>query len=160
QILVQLPGVTDVEQAKRVIQTTAQLSLKLVEDSAGTREALLQAHGGAVPDTNQGVQGSSDRPGEPGLYLVRQEAVSTGRDLKNARAGVDAQTNGPEVDFTLNPQGAERFKRETGRSIGKRLAIILDGRVESAPVIQSQISDNGRITGRYTAQEADELAKI
>jgi preprotein translocase subunit SecD len=160
QILVQLPGVTDVEQAKRVIKTTAQLALKLVEDSAPTQDALLQGHGGKVPDNMEVVQGGGETPGQGVFYMVRKEAVITGRDLKNARAGVDAQTNGPEVDFTLNPQGAERFKRETGRSIGKRLAIILDGRVESAPVIQSQISDSGRITGRYTAQEADELAKI
>src|SRR5437667_284852 len=89
-----------------------------------------------------------------------KEAASTRRDLKNARAGIDGQTNGPEIQFSLNPQGAEKFKRETGRNIGRRLAIILDGRVESAPVIQSQIADNGRITGRYTAQEADELAKV
>ena len=160
QILVQLPGVTDVEQAKRVIKTTAQLSLKIVEDSAPSHEALLQAHGGKIPDNMDVVAGAGETAGQPVYYLVRKEAVITGRDLKNARAGVDPQTNGPEIQFTLNPQGAEKFKRETGRSIGRRLAIILDGRVESAPVIQSQISDNGRITGRYTAPEADELAKV
>ena len=160
QILVQLPGVTDVEQAKRVIKTTAQLALKIVEDSAPTQEALLQTHGGKVADNMEVVQGAGATAGQPVFYLVRKEAVITGRDLKNARAGVDPQTNGPEIQFTLNPQGAEKFKRETGRSIGRRLAIILDNRVESAPVIQSQISDNGRITGRYTAQEADELAKV
>jgi len=160
QILVQLPGVTDVEQAKRVIKTTAQLSLKIVEDSAPAREALLQAHGGKVPDNMEVVEGAGDTAGQPVNYLVRKEAVITGRDLKNARAGVDPQTNGPEIQFTLNPQGAEKFKRETGRNIGRRLAIILDGRVESAPTIQSQIADNGRITGRYTTQEADELAKV
>jgi preprotein translocase subunit SecD len=160
QILVQLPGVTDVEQAKRVIKTTAQLSLKIVEDSAPTRDALLQAHGGKVPDNMEVVEGAGETAGQPVYYLVRKEAVITGRDLKNARAGVDPQTNGPEIQFTLNPQGAEKFKRETGRNINRRLAIILDGRVESAPVIQSQIADSGRITGRYTAQEADELAKV
>src|SRR5205809_1970735 len=160
QILVQLPGVTDVEQAKRVIKTTAQLSLKIVEDSAPSRETLLQAHGGKVPDNMEIVEGAGETAGQPVYYLVRREAVITGRDLKNARAGIDGQTNGPEIQFTLNPQGAEKFKRETGRNIGRRLAIILDGRVESAPVIQSQIADNGRITGRYTAQEADELAKV
>jgi preprotein translocase subunit SecD len=160
QILVQLPGVTDVEQAKRVIKTTAQLALKIVEDSAPSQEALLQSHGGKVADNQEVVQGAGATAGQPVFYLVRKEAVITGRDLKNARAGVDPQTNGPEIQFTLNPQGAEKFKRETGRSIGRQLAIILDNRVESAPTIQSQISDNGRITGRYTAQEADELAKV
>jgi preprotein translocase subunit SecD len=160
QILVQLPGVTDPEAAKRVIKTTAQLSLKLVEDQAPTREALLQATNGAVPESMEVVQGQGDTPGQPVFYLVRKEAVITGRDLKNARAGVDPQTNAPDVQFSLNPQGAEKFKRETGRSIGRRLAIILDGTVASAPTIQAQISDSGVITGRYSAQEADELAKV
>jgi preprotein translocase subunit SecD len=160
QVLIQLPGVKDPEQAKRLIQQTAQLEIKMVEDSAGTREALLQAHGGKVPDNMEIVSGPSDTPGQPTFYLVRREAVITGRDLKNARASVDPQTNAPDVQFTLNPQGAQKFKTETGRSIGKRLAIILDDLVASAPVVQGQISDEGVITGRFTAQEADELAKV
>jgi preprotein translocase subunit SecD len=159
QILVQLPGVTDVEQAKRVIKTTAQLALKLVEDTSTSQESLLQATGGKVPDDKEVVQGQGDQPGQPVYYLVRKEAVITGRDLKNARAGVD-QNNAPDVQFTLNPQGAEKFKRETGRNVGKRLAIILDGTVASAPTIQSQIAGDGVITGRFTAQEADELSKV
>ena len=159
QILVQLPGVTDVEQAKRVISTTAQLALKLVEDNAGTRESLLEKTKGVVPDNMDVVQGQGREAGVPEFYLVRKEAVITGRDLKNARAGV-GQNNEPDVQFTLNPGGAEKFKRETGRSVGKRLAIILDGSVASAPTIQSQIGAEGQITGRFTTQEADELAKI
>src|SRR5207249_474423 len=86
-------------------------------------------------------------PGEPAYYLVRREAVITGRDLKSARAGVDPTSNAPDVEFTLNPQGAEKFKRETGRNINRRLAIILDGLVASAPETHSQISDRGIIAG-------------
>jgi preprotein translocase subunit SecD len=160
QILVQLPGVTDVEQAKRVISTTAQLALKLVEDSAQTRESLLQNFQGKVPDNMEVVSGSGDTPGQPVFYLVRKEAVITGRDLKNARASVDTQTSSPDVNFTLNPQGAEKFKRATGANIGRRLAIVLDGSVASAPTIQGQISSDGVIHGRFTTQEADELAKV
>lgn len=159
QILVQLPGVTDVEAAKRVISVTAQLSLQIVEDVAPTREALLQNFQGKEPDNMEVVQGQGDVPGQPSFYLVRKEKVITGRDLKNARAGVD-QNNQPDVQFTLNPTGAEKFKRETGRSIGRRLAIVLDNSVASAPTIQGQISHDGVITGRFTAQEADELAKV
>jgi len=160
QILVQLPGVTDTEAAKRVISTTAQLALKLVEDSATSRESLLEAHGGEVPDNMEVFDGPGERAGERVYYLVRREAVITGRDLKNARAGVDPQTNSPDVQFSLLPQGANKFKRETGRNVGRQLAIVLDGSVESAPVIQSQIAGDGVITGRFTAQEADELAKV
>jgi preprotein translocase subunit SecD len=160
QILVQLPGVTDPEQAKRVIKTTAQLFLKLVEDSAPTQEALLQSFQGKVPENMEVVQGQGDSPGAPVFYLVRREAVISGRDLKNARAGIDPQTNAPDVQFSLNPQGAEKFKRATGANIGRRLAIVLDGSVASAPAIQGQISNEGVIQGRFSAQEADELAKV
>jgi preprotein translocase subunit SecD len=160
QILVQLPGVTDVEQAKRVISTTAQLILKLVEDQASTRELLLQNFQGKVPDTMDVVSGSGDTPGQPVFYLVRKESVITGRDLKNARVGVDPQTNSPDVHFTLNPQGAEKFKRATGANIGRQLAIVLDGSVASAATINSQISSDGQITGRYTTQQAVELAQV
>jgi preprotein translocase subunit SecD len=160
QILVQLPGVTDPEQAKRVISKTAQLSLKLVEgEPAATREALLQQNGGRIPDNMEAVEGAGDQPGQPVFYMVRREAVITGRDLKTARVGVD-ENNQPDVQFTLTPAGAEKFSRITGASIGRKLAIILDGRVESAPVIESRIGADGRIKGRYSTQEADELSKV
>jgi preprotein translocase subunit SecD len=159
QILIQLPGVSDVEQAKSVISRTAQLALKIVEDSAPSQEALLQSFQGKVPDNMEVVQGQGEQAGQPVFYLVRREAVITGRDLKHARTGVD-QNNQPDVQFTLNPAGAEKFKRETGRNVGRRLAIVLDGRVESAPQINSQIGADGVISGHFTAQYADELSKV
>jgi preprotein translocase subunit SecD len=159
QILVQLPGVTDVEQAKRIIKTTAQLSLKLVENSAATQETLLQGVGGKVPDNMEMTSGPSDTPGQPTYYLLRREAMITGRDLKNARVGVD-ENNRPQINFSLNALATDKFARETGRNIGRQLAIVLDGTVYSAPVIQSKLGSDNRITGRFSTQEADELAKI
>jgi preprotein translocase subunit SecD len=160
QILVQLPGVKDVEAAKRVIKTTAQLMLKLVEgEPAPSREALAERFGGRIPDNVEVVQGLGDEPGQPYFYAVRREALITGRDLKNTRVGVD-ENNAPAVHFTLKPQGADRFKRETGRNVGKRLAIILDGQVTNAPSIREQISGEGQISGGFTTQEADELSKV
>jgi preprotein translocase subunit SecD len=85
--------------------------------------------------------------------------VVTGRDLKNARAGVD-ENNQPAVHFTLTPTGADKFKRETGRNIGRKLAIILDGQVASAPVIRGQIGGEGQISGAFSAQQVDELSKV
>jgi preprotein translocase subunit SecD len=159
QILVQLPGVKDPEQAKRIMITTAQLALKIVEDTAPSVDALLQAHAGRIPDNMEVVPGVGDQAGSAVQYLLRRDAVITGRDLKNARVGVD-ENNQPDVQFTLNPLGADKFKRATGANIGRRLAIILDGRVESAPTIETQIGGEGRIKGRYTTQEADELSKV
>jgi preprotein translocase subunit SecD len=159
QILVQLPGVKDPEQAKRIIQKTARLDLKLVEDVSTDRQALLAKYGGKEPDNMVVAQGQGDEPGQPVYYLLRKESVITGRDLRNARSGVD-ENNQPDVNFTLTPAGATKFKIETGKNIGRQLAIVLDDRVESAPTIQGQIGAEGQITGRFTTAETDELSKV
>ncbi|HEY8232830.1 MAG TPA: protein translocase subunit SecD, partial [Vicinamibacteria bacterium] len=159
QILIQLPGVSDVEQAKRMIKTTAQLSLKLVETSAATRETLLSGTGGRVPDNMEVVSGPGDTPGEPVYYMLRKEGLITGRDLKTARVGVD-ENNRPQINFSLTATATDKFARETGRNINRQLAIVLDGTVYSAPVIQAKLGADNRITGRFTTQEADELSKI
>ncbi len=160
QILVQLPGVTDVDQAKRMISTTAQLSLKLVENEATSKEMLLPAGQTEPPPNMEIVTGASAQPGIRSFYLVRKEAVITGRDLKNARPGVSGETGLPDIQFSLTPTGAQKFGQATGENVGKRLAVILDGTVESAPVINSRITDSGVIQGSFSQAEADELAKV
>src|SRR6185295_3276386 len=115
------------------------------------------------PDNMEVYAGAGERSegaGATAFYLVRREAVITGRDLKSARAGVDPQSNAPDIEFILHPGAAERFGRETQKNIGRRLAIILDSHVESAPAIQSRITDRGNITGRFSSQEADDLARV
>ena len=104
------------------------------------------------------VTGPSDTPGQPTYYLLRKEAMITGRDLKNARVGVD-ESNRPQINFSLNATATDRFGRETGRNIGRQLAIVLDNTVYSAPTIQSRLGSDNRITGRFTTQEADELVE-
>lgn len=159
QILVQLPGVEDVEQAKRIIKTTAQLSLRLVEDAAASEETLLESVGGRIPDNMEMVSGSGAGAGERVYYLLRRESLITGRDLKNARVGVD-ENNRPQINFTLNANATDKFSRETRRAIGRQLAIVLDDRVYSAPTIESKLGADNRITGQFTTEEADELSKI
>lgn len=160
QILVQLPGVTDVDQAKRMISTTAQLSLKLVENEATSVEMLLAPGQTEPPPNLEIVTGPSGTPGVRSFYLVRKEAVITGRDLKNARPSVSGDTGLPDIQFSLTPTGAQKFGQATGENVGKRLAVILDGTVESAPVINSRITDSGVIQGSFSQAEADELAKV
>jgi preprotein translocase subunit SecD len=165
QILVQLPGVDDVARAKQIIRSTALLELKLVEyGPAASREALLQATGGILPDDMEVVTGTPDfvAPGEraePVHYMVRRVAAVTGRDLRNARPTLD-ENNLPAVSFSLNREGARKFGRVTGENVGRQLAIILDGRVYSAPRIESRITDEGRITGNFTQREAQDLALV
>jgi preprotein translocase subunit SecD len=105
------------------------------------------------------LTGPGSEPGETVHYLLRAEAIVTGRDLKSARASVD-QYNQPAINFTLNERGAQKFGQFTASNIGRRLAIVLDGEVESAPTIQSKIGRDGLITGRFAEAEADDLARV
>ena len=163
QILVQLPGVSDVARAKEIIRSTALLELKLVEEGpAMNRELLLQTRNGVVPTDMEVVTGASTAlsggVSETVHYLVRRVPAVTGRDLRNARPSLD-EFNQPAVSFTLNREGARRFGDVTGQNIGRSLGILLDGRVTSAPTIESRITDEGRITG-LAQQEANDLALV
>ena len=163
QILVQLPGLDDVERAKEIIRSTALLELKLVEEGPSpSREGLLQTRNGVVSPDMEVLSGASDilNPGgapETLYYLVRRVAAVTGRDLRNARPSLD-EFNQPAVSFSLNREGARKFGDITGQNVGSNLAIILDGRVQTAPQIQSRITDEGRISGSFTQEEAADLA--
>jgi preprotein translocase subunit SecD len=162
QILVQLPGVTDVARAKGIIRSTAQLELKLVEQGPFSDEAQArQAYGNNVPPDLQILPGNADRTGQAGTvyYVVRRVAAVTGRDLRNARLGVD-QNNRPAVNFSLNSEGGARFGNFTASNINRQLAIVLDNRVYSAPNINSRIDNEGIIEGSFTNQEAADLALV
>jgi preprotein translocase subunit SecD len=157
QILIQLPGVTDVARAKDMIKRTAQLSLKLVENEASTREMLMAPGQTEPPPTMEIVSGAGAQPGTRTFYLVRKEAVITGRDLKNARPSVSPENNLPDIQFSLTPTGAQKFGQATGDNVGRRLAVILDGTVESAPVINSRITDQGVIQGTFSSLGRDSI---
>jgi preprotein translocase subunit SecD len=159
QILVQLPGVQDPDQVKRLIGTTALLEMKIVEAGPATsQEALLQSSGGVAPPEMEVVTGADrSNPGALSYYLVRKVAPVTGRDLSNARASID-ENNLPAIAFSMNRAGAIKFGNLTGANIGKPMAVILDGRVETVATIQGRITDNGQIFGNFTPQEVADYA--
>jgi len=166
QIIVQLPGVSDVSRAKEIIRSTAILELRLIESGPSPDQAaLLAASGGQVPAEMEVLQGSagSNAPGAAAVnefYLVRKVSAITGRDLRNARATLD-EYNQPAVGFTLNNGGVAKFSAVTGANVGRILAIILDGRVVSTPRIEGAINTaDARITGRFTQAEANDLALV
>ncbi|UCF47618.1 MAG: protein translocase subunit SecD, partial [Myxococcales bacterium] len=124
-----------------------------------------------VPDDHEVSIGRQDADPDRGgegwrTYYLYRVADATGEDLDDAAVGFDPQSGSPEVDFTMNTRGASRMADLTGRNIGKRMAIVLDDRVESAPVIQGQIGARGRITlGAYLdrnelLQEAKDLVVV
>ena len=149
QILVQLPGVSDVEQAKRVIKSTAQLRLTLLEQGPfPSREAALQAYGQQLPPDLEILQGppSRDRSSESTFSVVQKTPVVSGTDLRDARQSTD-EFNRPAVAFTLTPEAGRRFGAFTERHVNGTLATVLDHRVASIATIISRIDDRGQIVG-------------
>ena len=158
QILVQLPGVTDVERAKQIMGSPGLLELKIVERTASTKEELLT--NGQPPEGMEVLPGAGGA-GDAGTmyYLVKRAASVTGRDLRNARPSLD-ENNRPAVSFTLNTEGGRKFGKVSGENVGRQLAIILDGRVQSAPTLESRITTDGRISGSFTQEEVQNLSLI
>ena len=168
EILVQLPGEGDPTRAKQVIQVGGQLELRRV---AGERTFPSEAeaygfYGGKLPDGTELIRGRLEtrEPGSTGpqevWYVLDRVPVVTGRDLRNAVPTPGDVPGRYEVNFTLSTEAARRFGPFTEANIGRQMAIVLDRRVESAPVIQSRIEDSGRITGRFTQEEARDLALV
>lgn len=160
EIVVELPGVTNVANAKEIIKSTAFLTINLVEQGPASDQAsLLAQYGGKVPDDMLVVPGDmGGSPPESGFFLVQKTPAITGRDLQNAKPGLD-QYNKPNVRFTLKSEGAVKFGAVTGANIGRRLAIILDNRVVSYPSIDGRINTtDAEIIGSFTQQEAENLS--
>jgi len=159
EILVQMPGVTDVARAKDIIGKTAILEFKLVEAGPGTKDDLLKQYNGTLPGEMEMIPGSATSAGEPNsvFYVVRKIATVTGQDLRLAKPGLD-ENNQPAVHFELKSAGATKFGKLSGENIGRYLAIVLDNRVISAPKLEGRITDQGRISGGFTAESANDLA--
>jgi preprotein translocase subunit SecD len=157
QILVQLPGVSDIEHAKSIIGSPGLLELKIVEGApSASKEALMV--NGQIPqgmDIVPGVGSAGDA--STIYYMVKKVAAVTGQDLRSARASVD-ENNRPAVSFTLSNEGGRKFGKVSSENIGRQLAIILDGRVQSAPTLESKINSEGRITGSFTPEEVADLS--
>src|SRR5687767_15316429 len=161
QILVQLPGVSDVQRAKEIIRSTAQLQFRLVEQGGPfpTREAAMQAFNNALPPDAEIMPGRQEGSGTAGtagtvFWVVKKVSVVSGNDLRSASQSLD-QFNRPAVAFTLKQDAAVRFGNFTQANIGRPLGIILDRRVMSVATIQSRILDNGQITGITRDEMAD-----
>lgn len=152
RIVVQAPGESDPERLKNVIGQTAKLTFQMVDETVSPAEAAA----GRVPP------GSELLPSEEGApLLVKRRALVTGEMLTDAQQVFDQQSGQPVVSFRFNGQGARRFGDATAQNIGRRFAIVLDGKVISAPVIQSAITGgSGQISGSFTPETANDLAVL
>jgi SecD/SecF fusion protein len=155
EIVVQLPGITDRERALKLIGRTAYLEFKLVSQD---REKLSKAVQGEVPEGYELKYLPEDE--EP--LLLKEEAVLTGEALKNAYVRFDSSAFGqPIVTLEFNPEGTKKFAEITANNVGRRLAIVLDGKLQSAPRIKEEIpSGEAVISGRFTLEKAQDLALV
>jgi preprotein translocase subunit SecD len=169
EILVQLPGEGDPTRAKQVIQAGGQLELKLVEDPSTypSEAAALAQHGGVLPPNTEIVRGRNEsrtqNPQDAGeaWYILSRAPIVTGRDLRSASEERNPEMPGQwQINFTLTGQAARRFGPFTEQNKGRQMAIELEHRVYSAPVIQGRIDDNGRIDGNFSQESAHDLALV
>lgn len=177
EIVVQLPGVKDPKRAVDIIGKTAQLEFKIVDDNAkvaaelpqsilpGEEENLLMQFAGRIPEDDE-ILFEKRVNRETGAVtkmpiLLKKQAVLTGDLLSDARVDIDTRFNESYVSISFNTAGAKIFDEVTGANVKKRLAIILDNVVYSAPVIQERISGgHAQITGRFSMEDAKDLSIV
>ncbi len=158
EILIQMPGVDDPARVKSILQTAALLELYEVEEGPfASRDQMLNQFNGILPPGTKPLRGMGT---QESWFLVKRAPVITGRDLRDARSAQDSMNGGWVTTFVLSQDAAGRFGRFTEANINKRLAIVLDNQVRSAPTIQNKITDNGQITGAASQQEANDLALV
>jgi preprotein translocase subunit SecD/SecD/SecF fusion protein len=151
QIVVQLPGVSDPDRIRALIGTTAHMTFQLVDTSAPPNAPVAPLGDELLP--------MQDDPGQ--TMAVLSDVAVDGADLENAQASTDPQSGQWVVNFTLNSIGAREFADTTTANVGKPFAIILDGKIISAPVIREPITGgSGQISGSYTPQSATDLALL
>lgn len=175
QIAIQLPGVKDPQRAKDLIQETALLEFKLLEESKAALDLPPQVEKGQEDTVRKALEGKVPEGAEILFetavsapdgraysipYLVKKDAVLIGDVLQDARVTI-GEFNEPIVSITFDSKGAREFDELTAANIGKRMAVVLDGKVYSAPVIRDRIS-GGRaiIEGTFTTAEANDLAVV
>lgn len=151
RIVVQAPGQSDPAELERLVGQTAQLTFQMVDTENSIQEALA----GSIPPDSELLR---DELGTP--YLVKRRILVSGENLTKASVGSD-QNRQVAIDFRFDSQGARRFGEATAANIGKPFAIILDGKVISAPTIISAITNgSGQITGSYTIATASEFTNL
>jgi preprotein translocase subunit SecD len=159
QVVIQLPGIKNPQEAISFIRTAGRLEFKLVDSESDMAKAVA----GTVPEGREILY--SEGVGETGKvsrqpYLLFKQTLLTGDRLKEAKVSID-EYGKPAISITFDGDGARVFERITGESIGKQLAIVLDGVVHSAPRIKDRIAGgSAQITGSFTHDEAAKLAIV
>ncbi|MGB8364756.1 MAG: protein translocase subunit SecD [Rhizomicrobium sp.] len=156
RILVQVPGLNDPQRLLDILGKTAKMTFQMVDDTASIDEARR----GVVPIGSELLNEDNPVPGQPPIpIVVEKHVVVAGDRLTDAQAGFDQQSGQPNVNFRFDSVGAREFGEATKENVGRRFAIVLDGKVIEAPVIREPIlGGSGQITGSFTVKSANDLA--
>jgi preprotein translocase subunit SecD len=163
QILVELPGVSDLDQVKTVIRSTARLEIHAVEGGPfPSQDAALQSVNGGLPPDEEILPSSGDLAGSSGTtyYVLQRTSIVAGSDFRSAQPGVNSNTGQRTVNFTLTDEAGDKFWNYTSANVGKDMAVVMGGTVRSVAVIKSAIRDQGLIEGSFSQNEVMELSKL
>jgi preprotein translocase subunit SecD len=161
QILVQLPGVEDTAHVQQVMQETGMLEFRKAFGTVYPTREAAQAALATQPDAVvMPDQTRSRAEGAEGYWLISRAAAVSGTDVRAATPGVNQNTGQQQVNFTLTADAGRRFSAFTSANIGQELAVVLNGKVRQVATIQSEIRDQGEISGAFSRQEAEDLGKL
>ncbi|MGA8729598.1 MAG: protein translocase subunit SecD, partial [Terracidiphilus sp.] len=162
EILVELPGISDLDRVKEIIQSTARLEIHAVLGGPYQDEqAALASVGGTLPPDQELVHGSGALTGSEtdSVYLLQRIAIVAGSDFRSADPGTD-QNGMRTVRFTLTNEAGDKFYDYTSKNVGRSMAVVMGGRVREVANIESAIRDSGEIRGSFTPEEVEILSKM
>jgi preprotein translocase subunit SecD len=164
QILVELPGIDDLDRVKSIIQSTARLSIHAVVGGPFPDEqAALSSVGGNLPSDQMMVHGSgamATGSDSDSIYILQRVSVVAGNDFRSADPSTNQNTGQRIVIFTLTNEAGDKFYEYTSQNVGRSMAVVLGGRVREVANIKSAIRDRGEIEGTFTEDEVTVLSKM
>ena len=164
QILVELPGISDLDRVKTIIQSTARLEIHAVVGGPFQDEtSALASVSGALPPDEMIVHGSgalATGSDSDQVYILQRISIVSGSDFRSADPGVDSNTCQRRVNFTLTNDAGEKFYDYTSQNVGKSMAVLMGGRVREVARIESGIHDQGYIVGSFSPTEVEILSKM
>jgi preprotein translocase subunit SecD len=164
QILVELPGVEDLDRVKALIQNTARLEIHAVVGGPYKDEQEAAAStGGAIPADELAVHGSGSMASgsdTDSVYVLQRSSIVSGSDFRSATPGTDSNTGQRIVNFTLTNEAGDRFYDYTSKNIGRSMAVVMGGRVKEVANIEGAIRDSGLIRGSFSPEEVESLSKL
>jgi len=164
QILVELPGISDLDEVKSIIKSTARLEIHAVVGGPfPSEQAALSSVGGALPPDEEILPATGELAGDSGngsFYVLQRLAIVEGSDFRSATPGTNPNTGQRDVNFTLTDEAGDKFWNYTSANVGKYMAVVMGGTVREVASIKEPIRDSGEIEGSFSPDEVMMLSKL